>query len=314
MIDKYRFVPKDVFEVSKYNITYSLMIVFIAVILKVTNYYSDWGVPVAITAVLGTALSILLGFSNSQAYDRWWEARKIWGNIVNDSRSFAKQVITFIQFEDDHHHAATKEIRKKIIYRHLAFINILRLQLREEKNPEKFTAILNEFISPDEHESVKGVQNIATQLMKNQSIDMRKIYDRKLMNEFMYVQMDQTMSNFYTYQGQAERIKKTPFLPTYHFFSKVFLYFFITLLPFSLLSNIDMAATTWMMIPITVIIGWVFHIIYLNGHVYATPFNNSAFDTPMTSICNTIEIDLKEMLGGDELIPVKLQAHKGILM
>lgn len=313
MIVKFRFVPKDIFEVSKYNLTYSLTIVFIAVVMKVTNYYNDWGVPVAITAVLGTALSILLGFSNSQAYDRWWEARKIWGSIVNDSRSFAKQVITFIQFEDDNHHAANKEIRKKIIYRHLAFINILRLQLREEKNPEKFTAVLNEFVSPEEHESIKGFQNKATQLIKNQSLDIRKMYDRKLLNEFMFVQMDQTLSQLYNYQGQAERIKKTAFLPTYHFFSKVFLYFFITLLPFSLLSGVDKATTTWMMMPITVLIGWVFHIIYLNGHVYATPFDNTAFDTPMTSICNTIEIDLKEMIG-DESIPVKVTAHRGVLM
>lgn len=313
MIVKFRFVPKDIFESSKYNITYSLTIVFIAVILKITNYYNDWGVPVAITAVLGTALSILLGFSNSQAYDRWWEARKIWGSIVNDSRSFAKQVITFVQFEDDHHHAATKEIRKKIIYRHLAFINILRLQLREEKNLSKFTAVLNQFLSEEEHQSIIGCQNKATQLIKNQSLDIRKMYDRKLLNEFMFIQLDQTLSNLYTYQGQAERIKKTEFLPTYHFFSKVFLYFFITLLPFSLLSGVDKVATTWMMLPITVAIGWVFHIIYLNGHVYATPFDNTAFDTPMTSICNTIEIDLKEMIG-DESIPQKVTAHRGVLM
>ena len=314
MIVKFRFVPKDIFEISKNNITYSLTIVFIAVVLKITNYYTDWGVPVAITAVLGTALSILLGFSNSQAYDRWWEARKIWGSIVNDSRSFAKQVITFIQFEDDHHHSATREIRKKIIYRHLAFINMLRLQLREEKNQEKINAVLTEFLSEEEKEAVKANHNIATQLIKNQACDLRKMYDRRLVNEFMFVQLDTYLSNLYVYQGQAERIKKTPFLPTYHFFSKVFLYFFITLLPFSLLSGVDKAATTWMMLPVTVLIGWVFHMIYMNGHVYAYPFDNTAFDTPMTSICNTIEIDLKEMLGGDESIPLKTMPHKGILM
>jgi len=312
MIVKFRFVPKDIFEISKYNISYSLTIVFIAVVLKVTNYYNDWGVPVSITAVLGTALSILLGFSNSQAYDRWWEARKIWGSIVNDSRAFSKQVIAFIQFEDDHHHNATREIRKKIIYRHLAFINTLRLQLREE-SPEKITAVLNEFLSDEEHNSLKGNHNLATQLIKNQSLDIRKMYDRKLLNDFMFIQLDQTLSNLYTYQGQAERIKKTPFLPTYHFFSKVFLYFFITLLPFSLLSGVDKAATTWILLPITVLIGWVFHMIYLNGHVYAYPFDNTVFDTPMTSICNTIEIDLKEMLG-DDSIPARVTAHKGILM
>jgi putative membrane protein len=314
MIVKFRFVPKEIFEVSKYNLIYSLTIVFFAVILKVTHYYNDWGVPVSITAVLGTALSILLGFSNSQAYDRWWEARKIWGSIVNDSRSFSKQIISFIQFEDDHHHQATREIRRKIIYRHLAFINALRMQLREEQNAEKFATVLSPFLSEEEYNTVRGANNIATQLIKNQAEDIRKMYDRKLLNEFMFIQLDQTLSNLYTYQGQAERIKKTPFLPTYHFFSKVFLYFFITLLPFSLLSGVDKAATTFIMLPITVLIGWVFHMIYLNGHVYAYPFDNTPFDTPMTSICNTIEIDLKEMLGGDEAIPAKVTAHRGILM
>jgi putative membrane protein len=125
--------------------------------------------------------------------------------------------------------------------------------------------------------------------------------------------MDLLLSNFYTYQGQAERIKNTPFLPTYHFFSKVFLYFFITLLPFSLLSEVDIVTTTWMLLPVTVIIGWVFHMIYLNGSVYAYPFSNNRFDTPMTSICNTIEIDLKEMMG-EKYIPEKIKVINGILM
>lgn len=313
MIVKFRLVPKNLFEISKYNVSYSLVMVFIAIVLKVTHYYSDWGVPVSITAVLGTALSILLGFSNSQAYDRWWEARKIWGSIVNDSRAFAKQVITFIQFEDDHYHAETKEVRKKILYRHLAFINVLRLQLREDISHEKIKAVLDEFISEEEQESLKGSHNVATQLIKNQSLYIRRMYDQKLLNEFMFIRLDETLNNFYVSQGQAERIKKTPFIPTYHFFSEVFLYFFITLLPFSLLSGVDKAATTWMLLPVTVLIGWVFHMINLNGHVYAYPFDNTPFDVPMTAICNTIEIDLKEMIG-DENIPVKIIAHKGILM
>lgn len=311
MIVKYRLVVKDVFENSKENIAYSLTLVFIAVILKVTNYYNDWGVPVSVTAVLGTALSILLGFSNSQAYDRWWEARKIWGAIVNDSRSFTKQITSFISPAKTD--AIVYEMQKAIIYRHLAYINAIRMQLREEKNTPKWVLIIKPFLSEQEYTKVDSKKNTATQLLKNQSMAIRDLYDKKLINKFMFIQLDSTLSNFYTYQGQAERIKNTPFLPTYHFFSKVFLYFFITLLPFSLLSEVDVATTTWMLLPITVIIGWVFHTIYLNGHVYAYPFNNTKFDTPMTSICNTIEIDLKEMID-DESVPAKIVALKGILM
>ena len=311
MIVKYKFKIDEIFDSSKINIIYSLMIVFFAVILKVTNFYHDWGVPVSITAILGTALSILLGFSNSQAYDRWWEARKVWGGIVNESRSFAKQVLTFV-------HSETKNdkvelIKKEIIYRHFAFINALRLQLRDISNQVIWDKEVKPFLNDDEYIAIRKKTNVATQLISKQSEAIRKLYNDGLITEFMLLDMDALLTQFYTYQGQAERIKKTPFLPTYHFFSKIFLYFFITLLPFSLLSSVDLATTTWILVPVTVALGWVFHMIDRNGHVYAYPFDNGIYDTPMSSICNTIEIDLKEMMG-DDSIPEKVVTKEGVLM
>jgi putative membrane protein len=311
MIVKYRFNIKEIFEISKENIAYSLTVVFIAVILKVTNFYHDWGVPGTVTGVLGTALSILLGFSNSQAYDRWWEARKVWGSIVNDSRSFAKQILTFADTKSQD--VEIIKLQHQILNRHFAYINALRMQLRDEKKSPQWHLVLTSFISEEEFNLVTIKNNTATQLMLAQSASINELYKKGAINEYMHLQMDLLLSNFYTYQGQAERIKNTPFLPTYHFFSKVFLYFFITLLPFSLLSEVDIVTTTWMLLPVTVIIGWVFHMIYLNGSVYAYPFSNNRFDTPMTSICNTIEIDLKEMMG-EKYIPEKIKVINGILM
>jgi putative membrane protein len=311
MIVKYRFNIKEIFEISKENIAYSLTVVFIAVILKVTNFYHDWGVPGTVTGVLGTALSILLGFSNSQAYDRWWEARKVWGSIVNDSRSFAKQILTFADTKSQD--VEIIKLQHQILNRHFAYINALRMQLRDEKKTPQWHLVLTSFISEEEFNLVTIKNNTATQLMLAQSASINELYKKGAINEYMHLQMDLLLSNFYTYQGQAERIKNTPFLPTYHFFSKVFLYFFITLLPFSLLSEVDIVTTTWMLLPVTVIIGWVFHMIYLNGSVYAYPFSNNRFDTPMTSICNTIEIDLKEMMG-EKHIPEKIKVINGILM
>ena len=311
MIVKYRFNIKEIFEISKENIAYSLTVVFIAVILKVTNFYHDWGVPGTVTGVLGTALSILLGFSNSQAYDRWWEARKVWGSILNDSRSFAKQILTFVDTKSQD--VEIIKLQHQILNRHFAYINALRMQLRNEKKTPQWHPVLTSFISEEEFNLVTLKNNTATQLMLAQSVSIHELYKKGVINEYMHLQMDLLLSNFYTLQGQAERIKNTPFLPTYHFFSKVFLYFFITLLPFSLLSEVDIVTTTWMLLPVTVIIGWVFHMIYLNGSVYAYPFSNNRFDTPMTSICNTIEIDLKEMMG-EKHIPEKIKVINGVLM
>jgi putative membrane protein len=311
MIVKYRFNIKEIFEISKENIAYSLTVVFIAVILKVTNFYHDWGVPGTVTGVLGTALSILLGFSNSQAYDRWWEARKVWGSILNDSRSFAKQILTFVDTKSQD--VEIIKLQHQILNRHFAYVNALRMQLRDEKKTPQWHIVLTSFISEEEFNFVTIKNNTATQLMLAQSASINELYKKGAINEYMHLQMDLLLSNFYTLQGQAERIKNTPFLPTYHFFSKVFLYFFITLLPFSLLSEVDIVTTTWMLLPVTVIIGWVFHMIYLNGSVYAYPFSNNRFDTPMTYICNTIEIDLKEMMG-DKHIPEKVKVINGVLM
>lgn len=311
MIVKYKFNVTDIFEISKENIAYSLTVVFIAIVLKVTNYYHDWGVPGTVTAVLGTALSILLGFSNSQAYDRWWEGRKAWGAILNDSRSFAKQLLTFVGTGLDDIHAHKPILQ--IINRHFAYVNALRMQLRDEKLSPKWQTELAPYLSNEEFNFVTAKENTATQLMLSQSAAINDLYKQGFISEFRHMQIDLMLTNFYTHQGIAERIKSTPFLPTYHFFSNVFLYFFITLLPFSLLSEVEIATTTWILLPITVVIGWVFHMIYLNGSVYAYPFSNNRFDTPMTSICNTIEIDLKEMMGSDT-IPEKVKVVNGVLM
>lgn len=84
-------------------------------------------------SIIGIAVAFYLGFKNNSSYNRTWEARKIWGAIVNTSRAFGAAANSFIDLKDD---AQKSEIIRKLIYRHIAWLTALRFQLRLEREWE----------------------------------------------------------------------------------------------------------------------------------------------------------------------------------
>jgi putative membrane protein len=266
--------------------------------------------PVLPVAMLGTALSILLGFRNGSAYDRWWEARKIWGGIINTSRTLAVQVQIYLD-------APEKE--QEIIYRHIGYVNALRLSLRGQ------TALLEKevsiFIPQNEWEEWKHMVNVPTQMLRKQALVFKQFTKNGIIDsEFKLFELMHTVQELYDLQGRAERIKKTPFPKYYELYVNVFFYAFITLLPFSLigkfgeLSNTLGYNITWLIIPVTLLVGFVFAAIDKSGSETEDPFENKISDTPMSSICIVIERDLRQMLGKTH-IPATLEPNEfGILM
>ena len=97
-----------------------------AAIIFSLYYFLDWkhiDIPFQPLSVIGIAVAFYIGFKNSQSYDRFWEGRKIWGGIINYSRTWANNVLSYV--END------KEAQRILIYRQLAWINALRIQLRQ---------------------------------------------------------------------------------------------------------------------------------------------------------------------------------------
>lgn len=173
--------------------------------------------PAVPVSILGGALAIFLGFRNNSAYDRWWEARKIWGGIVNVSRYFSFEVLALLGKGDS---------SKSIIYRHLAWINAVRLQLRKDSLES-----IERFLSEDEFRESKYWKNTATQLLKVQAY---QIAEKKKSVELSDIEQKQLMESLKTMmdlQGMAERIKGTVFPYYYVYFTQVFLWVFIILLP-----------------------------------------------------------------------------------
>ena len=171
----------------------------------------DVGVPMNAMSIMGIALAFFLAFRNNSAYDRWWEARKIWGGIVNVSRTFTGYVANFLPNSMDN------EIRE-IAHRHLAWINALRIQLREQDDWEdvlKFTA-------PGDKELINAAKNKATQIINRQIRVITELKNQDKLDQFEHQMIMDCLREMYDLQGKAERIKKTIFPYYYEYFTRFF--------------------------------------------------------------------------------------------
>lgn len=243
----------------------------------------DLHVPAVPVSILGGALAIFLGFRNNSAYDRWWEARKIWGGIVNVSRSFTAEVLAIV---------SDKRQQKQLVYRHIAWINALRLQLRKQNDFSDLTP----FINDNEAKLLPEWKNKATQLINLQISEIGKEKKQGKLSDIEQQQLMSSLKLMYDYQGKAERIKNTVFPYYYVYFTHLFLWTFVLLLPCILVKEMG-----WLSIPMATMISFVFYILDKTGLVTEDPFENRAADTPMSALCRTIEIDLRQMLGETDL-------------
>lgn len=289
-------------------------------------------------SVIGIAVAFYVGFKNNQSYDRFWEARKIWGGIVNYSRTWGNQVMSFVSDRVANKDVSSEEIKaiqKKLIYRHIAWMNALRLQLRRPSsfsishdkkhtakfykgnpNGEDWKRDVGPFLScHTEVELAKRYKNVATQLIRLQGEDLKELMKDGLIEDFRHMEMMGCLEEFYNLQGKCERIKNTPLPRQYSFFSNVFVWIFILLMPFGLVGEFNSVGhdLIWLTVPMYVLIAWIFVTMENIGDNSEDPFENFINDVPMTAMCRTIEIDIREMLGETDL-PEKIKPENGVLM
>ncbi|MFT7612605.1 MAG: putative membrane protein [Parvicellaceae bacterium] len=274
----------------------------VAVMCEVYDYHL-LELSVVPVSILGGALAIFLGFRNNSAYDMWWEARKVWGGVVNISRTFAMEsgsFVTEVFAKGDVSDEEIAKIQRDLSYRHLAWINALRIQLRGQDTWED----LKPFLSEEEYQLLASDRNRATMLLHRQGIALKKAHEKGFLDDFRHMQMENRIKEMYDLQGKAERIKKTIFPYYYSYFTTIFLWLFVILLPFSLVHDIH-----WAVIPITTMISFVFMMLNKAGTITEDPFEGRAADIPLSSLCRTIEIDVRQQLGETDL-PEKMPITK----
>ncbi len=305
---------------------------FIALIPTVLYAVLGWrwlGIPWVPVALVGTAAAFIVGFKNTQCYNRLWEARKIWGSIVNDSRTWGIMARDFLQIDN----AADSQ---RLIYRHIAWVTALRFQLRQPKaweNMDKpYAKEYRNYYSIPEWESkieqeMKGVlsnedlnyvlskKNRATQLLALQSADLKQLGVKNQISEYRLVEMEKLLKEFYTHQGKAERVKNFPYPRQFASINLYFIQLLVILLPLGILNEFAKLGSygPWLTIPFTMILGWVFMSLEQVGESTENPFEGGANDIPMASLSRTIEIDLREMLD-EENIPAPLEAVGNIIL
>jgi len=278
--------------------------------------YTQWqlekvGLPFSIAAILGSALAIFLAFRNNNAYNRWWEARTLWGSIVNNSRIFARQIIANADNARSAGKVSAADIdayKKELVYRQIAFAHALRLHLRGQRNWAELSHLLSEAALQE----VQTKQNVPNYLLFIQGKRIKEGTNAEILGAFDNISLEPTLAGFNNFQGACERIKNTPLLRQYHFFTKLFLLVFMAVLPFSLIGDFSKMGAPALVIPISILIAFVFGVMGKVGEVNEDPFENRITDIPMSALCITIERDLREMLGETEL-PEKAPVVDGFL-
>jgi ion channel-forming bestrophin family protein len=310
MIVKRNFNPIRVIQYVIAELVFAIVAALTVFVLHKLNV-SAITFPFSIAAILGSALAIFIAFRNNSSYSRWWEARTLWGGIVNASRVLARLVITFT---DSHSHQPnydkirSDQFKKEMIYKSIAWVHALRLHLRRQSGWVELKPLLSE----REFEELKSKQNIPNYVQLLMGKNIYQAMANGTLGGFDSFQMEGQLLALANYQGGCERIKNTPLLRQYDFFTRVFLYVFMLLLPFSLIGEFGRMNIDYLMIPISVVISFVFAIIGKVGEVNEDPFENKITDVPLTALCNTIERDLLEMLGESDL-PPKSSPENGFL-
>ncbi|MBB1193465.1 MULTISPECIES: bestrophin family protein [Flavobacterium] len=261
----------------KFDITAILIYAIVVGIADQYGFLSKIEIPIAMSAIIGTALSLLLAFRTAQAYERWWEARIIWGAIVNDSRTLIRQVKQFLPEKDT-------KIVQDFAYRQIIWCYVLGESLRKLSYSKKVYDYVKE------HKLSKN--NIPNAIINQHSEALSKLE----ISDFKQIQIDSTLSRLCDSMGKCERIKNTVFPKSYSLLVHFFIYVFATLLPFGLDDKYVLVE-----IFLTALIPIIFIAIERTAIILQDPFENVTTDIPMTSLAITIEINIKELIGDTDL-------------
>ena len=267
----------------------------VELVLEINRAYLPQ-LPGSVPAFLGTAISLVLAFKLNQSYDRWWEARKIWGAIVNDSRSLVRQTLCFAGEDSEH---ARRVSRRQMAWCYCLGQSLRRLDWRTRTV---------EHLGDEDIAELEGHTNKPVALLQLHARDLGRLAAAGRLSDYQRVAVDHTLTRLTDSMGRAERIKNTVFPRTYRMVLRAFIYLFITTLSIALYE----VQGAWQ-IAITTVISIPFFLLEKIAVQIQDPFENRPTDTSVTAIARTIEINLRQLLG-DEEVPEPLAPEDFYIM
>jgi len=301
-----------VFVVRNWGLILTVILTEQAIVV-ISRYTSVLETDVFSTTAIGliaTVVGIFIVFRFNEAYQRWWEARTLWGALVNDSRSFAREIITLLTPDRVPNIGSNENAAKlhtELVYRHLAYCNALRVTLRGQHSWDE----LAPFLSDDELIDLKNYANKPTRLDQSQGERLARIIGTDTAQQVLLMQLDSTLNRLYDIQGGCERIKNTAFPDEVRFISRALVWLSAIAVPIAFLST-DRQIRVIEVLAV-VVISLSFMVVEQLGASLKNPFENEDNDTPMTALCRTIEIDLRQQLGETDT-PPPIEPVGGVLM
>ena len=249
--------------------------------------------------LLGVALSLFLGFRNNASYQRWWEARGLWGQLVFDARSFTRQVLSFIDEETE----IGRDTQRCLIYLTIAFTHALRHRLRGTSPWQD----VDRFVEPEYHSNMRQARNLPEYLMRLMGKKLGYSRRHQLSSDLMIQNMDERLTSMTVVLAACERIQNTPLPFAYMLLVHRTTYLYCFMLPFGLASSLGWATPL-----VCAIVAYTFFGLDALSEELEEPFGLAANQLPLTALSRTIEINLLEALGETE-IPPDIAPEEGCL-
>ncbi len=242
--------------------------------------------------LMGLPLALFLGFRNNAAYDRYWEGRKQWGELVLRSRSLARQCLSLVA--PGHHDADDPHLR--IIRRAIAYAHALRHRLRGTDGAP--AADVAPWIAREEWERVRTQANLPYALMLEMGADLGLCLRTGRLDACLAPSIDASLSALTAVAASCERIRGTPIPFSYTLLLHRTAYLYCFLLPFGLVDTIGYLTPL-----VSAIVAYTFFGLDALGDELEEPFRASDNGLPLDALCRTIEIDLRTALGDRDLPP-----------
>jgi putative membrane protein len=253
--------------------------------------------------LIGLALGIFLGFRNNTSYDRFWEGRKLWGSLVNTTRTLTRQILTLVgeqpgagsgeapKVDPD----AIETFRREMVHRLIAYVHCFRMHLRDQNHTNELAPMLTD----TEIERLQGELNRPVAILQSMGYRFRDAWQRGWIHPMHLPVLEQSLTALTDIQGGCERIKSTPIPLSYTSLIHQIVAIYCFALPFGIVKSVGYLT------PLVVgIVAYAFFGLDAIGDEIENPFGLDANDLPLSGLSRMIEVNLRQRLGEEDLPPL----------
>ncbi|MBX7191613.1 MAG: hypothetical protein K1X94_06130 [Sandaracinaceae bacterium] len=259
-------------------------------------------------AILGSGLAFFVSFRTNNAYARWWDARRLWGGLVNASRMLSTQIASYLPWDE----ASPSATQRELVCLLSAYVHVLRTNLRDQPSLEDADVLRL-------LEAVGAAEGERAQLAKEPSL-AHALVDRihralaaeqragRLSAQALDA-MDRSVRELLENQGGAERIKRTPMPPAYGLIAHYLTMAFGLVFPLTLHDDLDL----WV-VPLNMLVAGSFLFVNELGRVLEDPFTMFWNGLPLLALSRTIEANARARLGDHGYPPLEKPSAEGVLL